>query len=129
MDQLAAGELTLGRLDRAVQLPTLADSDDALERDPTFLAGELVDDVDDADRVNGDGLLLRQQPLGFDFADDVGDRGDVGAGRLDDSSEFRPFRNRGGVKRSPCGAPVRSGAPKHATTRASVRFRVPGQAG
>jgi hypothetical protein len=81
MDQLAAGELALGRLDRAVQLPSLADSDDALERHPTFLAGELVDDVDDADRVNGDGVLLRQQPLGFDIADDVGDRGDVGAGR------------------------------------------------
>ena len=92
MDQLAAGELALGRLDRAVQLPTLADPDDALERDPTFLAGELVDGVDDADRVNGDGLLLRQQPLGFDLADDVGNRGDVGAGRLDDGQSSVPFK-------------------------------------
>ena len=99
MDQLAAGELALGRLDRAVQLPTLADSDDTLERDPAFLAGELVDDVDDADRVNSDGLLLRQQSLGFDFAHDVGDRGDVGARRLDNGRvpSFSKSRRRGAI--------------------------------
>jgi hypothetical protein len=68
----------------------LADPDDALERDPAFFAGEFVHDVDDADRIHGDGLLLRQQPVGFDVADDVGDRGDVGAGRLDDRQSSFP---------------------------------------